>query len=188
MRINSHIFTHITPSFHVPISQKPPVACHFSFHSLSCDAISSLVFRPPFAPFLFLTIWSASHPSFSSIFSICTLSALFFLSQSLPPNPQFRDKFVEVDLKPVCKHCYERLPEDMKRQLARRDRDSKDKKKKLLIPMCLWSSLSAFSSSAVFPLWSVSFLLYLLCILFIFTSAESARSTWHESAVRVGSN
>ncbi|XP_029981296.1 LIM and senescent cell antigen-like-containing domain protein 2 isoform X1 [Sphaeramia orbicularis] len=47
-----------------------------------------------------------------------------------------KDKFVEVDLKPVCKHCYERLPDDMKRRLARRERDSKEKKKKL-IPMCL---------------------------------------------------
>nr|XP_057938577.1 LIM and senescent cell antigen-like-containing domain protein 1 isoform X3 [Doryrhamphus excisus] len=48
-----------------------------------------------------------------------------------------KDKFVEVDLKPVCKHCYERLPDDMKRRLAKRERDSKEKKKKPLIPMCL---------------------------------------------------
>lgn len=48
-----------------------------------------------------------------------------------------RDKFVEVDLKPVCKHCYERLPDDVKRRLSKRERDSKEKKKKPLIPMCL---------------------------------------------------
>ncbi|XP_073711005.1 LIM and senescent cell antigen-like-containing domain protein 2 isoform X2 [Misgurnus anguillicaudatus] len=46
-----------------------------------------------------------------------------------------KDKFVEIDLKPVCKRCYERVPEEMKRRLAKRERDSKDKKKK--IPICL---------------------------------------------------
>ncbi|CAB1327436.1 unnamed protein product [Coregonus sp. 'balchen'] len=45
-----------------------------------------------------------------------------------------KDKFVEVDLKPVCKHCYERMPEELKRRLARRERDaSKDRKKKPVI-------------------------------------------------------
>ncbi|KAM4731086.1 LIM and senescent cell antigen-like-containing domain protein 1 isoform 2-T2 [Anableps anableps] len=48
-----------------------------------------------------------------------------------------KDKFVEVDLKPVCKHCFERLPDDLRRRLAKRERDSKEKKKKPLIPMCL---------------------------------------------------
>ncbi|CDQ79650.1 unnamed protein product [Oncorhynchus mykiss] len=43
-----------------------------------------------------------------------------------------KDKFVEVDLKPVCKHCYERLPDDMKRRLAKQE---KEKKKRM--PMCL---------------------------------------------------
>lgn len=73
---------------------------------------------------------------------------------SLPPPCSVREKFVEVDLKPVCKHCYERLPDDMKRRLAKRERDSKEKKKKL-IPMCLWSSLSPFSSLPLLFLWSV---------------------------------
>uniref|UniRef100_A0A674BQ68 LIM domain-containing protein n=1 Tax=Salmo trutta TaxID=8032 RepID=A0A674BQ68_SALTR len=45
-----------------------------------------------------------------------------------------KDKFVEVDLKPICKHCYERMPEELKRRLARRERDaSKDRKKKPVI-------------------------------------------------------
>ncbi|XP_078078114.1 LIM and senescent cell antigen-like-containing domain protein 1 isoform X3 [Mustelus asterias] len=49
-----------------------------------------------------------------------------------------KDKFVEIDLKPVCKHCYERLPEDLKRRLAKRERDAKDKqKKKKLMDICL---------------------------------------------------
>ncbi|XP_052004960.1 LIM and senescent cell antigen-like-containing domain protein 2 [Xyrauchen texanus] len=46
-----------------------------------------------------------------------------------------KDKFVEMDLKPVCKRCYERVPEDLKRRLARRERDTKDKRKK--IPICI---------------------------------------------------
>ncbi|TWW67897.1 LIM and senescent cell antigen-like-containing domain protein 1 [Takifugu flavidus] len=41
-----------------------------------------------------------------------------------------KDKFVEIDLRPVCKHCYERMPEELKRRLARRERDGKDRKKK----------------------------------------------------------
>ncbi|KAG5283326.1 hypothetical protein AALO_G00040850 [Alosa alosa] len=42
-----------------------------------------------------------------------------------------KDKFVEIDLRPVCKHCYERMPEEFKRRLAKRERDSKEKKKKM---------------------------------------------------------
>lgn len=64
----------------------------------------------------------------------------FICNPSPPPSSApcpVRDKFVEVDLKPVCKHCYERLPNDMKYRLAKRERDSKEKKKKPLIPMCL---------------------------------------------------
>ncbi|KAG7277679.1 hypothetical protein CRUP_024499 [Coryphaenoides rupestris] len=48
-----------------------------------------------------------------------------------------KDKFVEVDLKPVCKHCYDRMPEEMRYRLAKTEHNSKDKKKKLFIPMCL---------------------------------------------------
>ncbi|TRY91700.1 hypothetical protein DNTS_003340 [Danionella cerebrum] len=33
-----------------------------------------------------------------------------------------RDKFVELDLKPVCKHCYERVPDELKRRLSREKR------------------------------------------------------------------
>ena len=69
----------------------------------------------------------------------CSSSSLPLVSHPSPtllPPCSVRDKFVEVDLKPVCKHCYERLPDDMKRRLAKRERDSKEKKKKL-IPMCL---------------------------------------------------
>ncbi|GAA6111307.1 LIM and senescent cell antigen-like-containing domain protein 1 isoform X4, partial [Tachysurus ichikawai] len=43
-----------------------------------------------------------------------------------------RDKFVEVDLKPVCKHCYDRLPEELKRRLAKRERDTRERKKKIV--------------------------------------------------------
>lgn len=95
-------------------------------------------------------------------------SPLSHLSPSLPSPYSVRDKFVEVDLKPVCKHCYERLPDDMKRRLAKRERDSKDKKKKLLIPMCLWSSFSPFSSFPLFLLWSVSIFFPLCFILLLF--------------------
>ncbi|CAB1328804.1 unnamed protein product [Coregonus sp. 'balchen'] len=38
-----------------------------------------------------------------------------------------KDKFVEVDLKPVCKHCYEHLPDDMKRRLAKQEKEKKKK-------------------------------------------------------------
>ncbi len=43
----------------------------------------------------------------------------------------FRDKFVEMDLKPVCKRCYERVPDELKRRLSKQDM----KKKKM--PICL---------------------------------------------------
>lgn len=126
-------------------------------------------FHTPHSPFAAFSIPLGCSPShfFPSIFSIYNSSALFSSPHILyPPNTPCRDKFVEVDLKPVCKHCYERLPDDMKRRLARRDRDSKDKKKKPLIPMCLWSSFSPFSSTAMFPLL-VSSLLAFLSILFV---------------------
>uniref|UniRef100_A0AAR2IS75 LIM domain-containing protein n=1 Tax=Pygocentrus nattereri TaxID=42514 RepID=A0AAR2IS75_PYGNA len=42
-----------------------------------------------------------------------------------------KDKFVELDLKPVCKQCYERMPEELRRRLAKREHDSKDRKKKM---------------------------------------------------------
>lgn len=49
-----------------------------------------------------------------------------------------RDKFVEIDLKPVCKHCYEKMPEEFKRRLAKRERETKDKdKQKKKKPVCL---------------------------------------------------
>ena len=52
--------------------------------------------------------------------------------------PAQRDKFVEIDLKPVCKHCYERMPEEFKRRLAKREREAKDKdKQKKKKPVCL---------------------------------------------------
>lgn len=107
----------------------------------------------------FSAIYFFSFPSHSSISSLCPYlpspPAFPLFLRSSPPS-SVREKFVEVDLKPVCKHCYERLPDDMKRRLARQERDSKDKKKKSLIPMCLWSSLSPFlhlhcSSFGQFP-------------------------------------
>ncbi|KAF4016340.1 hypothetical protein G4228_008225 [Cervus hanglu yarkandensis] len=49
-----------------------------------------------------------------------------------------KDKFVEIDLKPVCKHCYEKMPEEFKRRLAKREREAKDKdKQKKKKPVCL---------------------------------------------------
>ncbi|XP_069029777.1 LIM and senescent cell antigen-like-containing domain protein 1 isoform X4 [Embiotoca jacksoni] len=44
-----------------------------------------------------------------------------------------KDKFVEIDLRPVCKHCYEHMPEELKRRLARRERDAKERKKKAAV-------------------------------------------------------
>jgi len=101
--------------------------------------------------------FSSSSPS--TLPSLFLLPRTSLLSPSLPPPCSVREKFVEVDLKPVCKHCYERLPDDMKRRRAKRERDSKEKKKKLLIPMCLWPSLSLLSSLQLFLSWSVSIFL-----------------------------
>ncbi|XP_049341057.1 LIM and senescent cell antigen-like-containing domain protein 1 [Astyanax mexicanus] len=42
-----------------------------------------------------------------------------------------KEKFVELDLKPVCKQCYERMPEELKRRLAKREHDSKERKRKM---------------------------------------------------------
>lgn len=99
-------------------------------HPLVCSpspspALSLSLFCPPPPPVSFFLL----------ILLICPSSSL--PPPSLPPPCSVRDKFVEVDLKPVCKHCYERLPDDMKRRLAKREHDSKEKKKKTLIPMCL---------------------------------------------------
>ncbi|POI20373.1 hypothetical protein CIB84_015873 [Bambusicola thoracicus] len=49
-----------------------------------------------------------------------------------------KDKFVEIDLKPVCKHCYEKMPDEFKRRLAKREREAKEKEKqKKKKPICL---------------------------------------------------
>ncbi|OXB53114.1 hypothetical protein ASZ78_013341, partial [Callipepla squamata] len=49
-----------------------------------------------------------------------------------------KDKFVEINLKPVCKHCYEKMPDELKRRLAKREREAKDKEKqKKKKPICL---------------------------------------------------
>lgn len=104
----------------------------------------------------YLPATRSSSMSFPVNCPCSSLSRLLHLLSSLLSPCSVRDKFVEVDLKPVCKHCYERLPDDMKRRLAKRERDSKEKKKKPLIPMCLWTSLSPFSSFPLFFLWSVS--------------------------------
>ncbi|NXS21039.1 LIMS1 protein, partial [Mystacornis crossleyi] len=49
-----------------------------------------------------------------------------------------KDKFVEIDLKPVCKHCYEKMPDEFKRRLAKREHEAKNKEKqKKKKPICL---------------------------------------------------
>lgn len=112
-------------------------------------------------------MWALRVIILASLFSPSFLLSFTFFT-SLPPSCFGREKFVEVDLKPVCKHCYERLPDDMKRRLAKRERDSKEKKKKLLIPMCLWSFLSSFFFLPLFLFWSVSFGLIFCLILCYF--------------------
>lgn len=91
---------------------------------------------PPLCRLVCLSCFTFPFPAVSSTLTSLSLPPLSHLSSSVLPCC-IREKFVEVDLKPVCKHCYERLPDDMKRRLAKRERDSKEKKKKLLIPMCL---------------------------------------------------
>lgn len=87
---------------------------------------------------LFFVPLSFPNLTLSSFFSFSFFLPILSIASSLLPPCSVRDKFVEVDLKPVCKNCYERLPDDMKRRLAKRERDSKDKKKKSpIIPMCL---------------------------------------------------
>lgn len=138
-------------SLWVCFSTSPP------FHhpsSLSCSTFPSPSLSQPLT-FYFSPLTLLLLPSFPASMSFSS-SSLPLISPFLPSPCSVRDKFVEVDLKPVCKHCYERLPDDMKRRLAKRERDSKEKKKKLLIPMCLWSSLSPFSSLPLFFLWLVS--------------------------------
>lgn len=119
---------------------------------------------PHFSCSTFNSLLFTYRPSFLSLSALLLL--FFTFSVPLATSPQFRDKFVEVDLKPVCKHCYERLPDDMKRRLAKREHDLKDKKKKLLIPMCLWSFLPPFSSPVLYSRWSVS-LHFPFCIYFV---------------------
>lgn len=118
-----------------------------------CACFSNSIF--PSLPTLFVSL-SFPPPTSSVLFSFSFVSPPV---SRLPPcflPHSVRDKFVEVDLKPVCKHCYERLPDDMRRRLAKRERDSKEKKKKPLIPMCLWRPLSICPLPLLSP-WSVSF-------------------------------
>ena len=81
--------------------------------------------------------------TFSSSFNFFLLRLPFlasFLPPSLPTLPLWlrcpvaggasRDKFVEVDLRPVCRRCYERMPDELKRRLARRERGAKEGRKK----------------------------------------------------------
>lgn len=126
------------------------IACSLSSDMFfCCELLFSFLHFLISKPSLFVVFFSLI---FSYLFHIFFLSAisiqslfllscfLFLLScyHSSLHRPCFvRDKFVEVDLKPVCKHCFERLPDDMRRRLAKRERDSKEKKKKPLIPMCL---------------------------------------------------
>ena len=149
-RVSSHLFVllYTSPCAPCPLSNLLSLPSHPS------------VFFPPWCSLLFLS----TCPSSSS-------PPLFHTSHLSPIPPcSVRDKFVEVDLKPVCKHCYERLPVDMKRRFAKRERASKDKKKKNLIPMCLWSSLSPFFSFPLFFLWSVSIFLPLCFFLVSYSS------------------
>lgn len=128
----------LSPSSYNPVSLWVCFSTSPPFHhpsSLSCStspfpALSQLL-TIYFSPLTLLLL-----PSFPASMSFSS-SSLPLISPFLPSPCSVRDKFVEVDLKPVCKHCYERLPDDMKRRLAKRERDSKEKKKKLLIPMCL---------------------------------------------------
>lgn len=146
-----------------------PAHGHLPVSICACFCISPSCHHPPTFPLCFSYSISSS-PSFSCPPSLTYFTLLFLASLLLCPFPPFspppysvRDKFVEVDLRPVCKHCYERLPDNMKRRLAKRERDSKEKKKKSLIPMCLWSSLSPFSSLPLFLLWSV-FISFTSCV------------------------
>lgn len=144
-------FSHNPVSLWACFSTSPPShhPSSLSFHMLLSPLLPHLPSRQC-SSLLFLPFFP-SHPSISFLCP-CHLNVFFFLlsncpsfslppllhpSPSLPPPCSVRDKFVEVDLKPMCKHCYERLPDDMKRRLAKRERESKEKKKKLLIPMCL---------------------------------------------------
>lgn len=122
----------------ITLSLFPYLFLHPSFFSsslFSSSTLFSLHFFSPFPSthfFFFYLLVLLFAPAFPLLIPL-----LLHPSPSLPPPYSVRDKFVEVDLKPVCKHCYERLPNDVKRRLAKRERDSKEKKKKLLIPMCL---------------------------------------------------
>lgn len=85
--------------------------CYLNFTSPRCSSF-------PFKNTLYFP------PAFLCLCSFICLSLTGL--QWWPP----RDKFVEVDLKPVCKHCYDRLPEELKRRLAKRERDTRERKKK----------------------------------------------------------
>jgi len=155
---------HISPFI---ISLLCPLVCIscFTFPSFTCsNFLLSFPSRP--SSLLYYCLFLPSSFSFTT------------LPISPPPPCSVRDKFVEVDLKPVCKHCYERLPDDMKRRLAKRERDVKDKKKKSLIPMCLWSALFPFSSLPLFFLWSVSIFIFCFCSFVVTFSSFFKHAPW----------
>lgn len=122
-----HLSIFLPPFWYNPVS----ISCMSSSSYFSSVPLLNVLF-----PFLLLSSLSDPlHPSVSRLPPPLPRPSFFFPFS--PPPYSVRDKFVEVDLRPVCKHCYERLPDDVKRRLAKRERDSKEKKKKSLIPMCL---------------------------------------------------
>lgn len=138
------------PFFSQPLSfphQSAPVSATLFFALCRLSLFFFLSLFPPLP--------TPTSSAFFSFYFVSCVSSCFSPPTLLHPH-SVRDKFVEVDLKPVCKHCYERLPDDMRRRLAKRERDSKEKKKKPLIPMCLWCSLS-ICPLPLLSLWSVSF-------------------------------
>lgn len=87
----------------------------------------------------YLIFFFSSSSCYSGLLTVKVLPLIvpcsFFYSFFCPAQ---RDKFVEIDLKPVCKHCYEKMPEEFKRRLAKREREAKDKdKQKKKKPVCL---------------------------------------------------
>lgn len=151
-----HLSVLVSAPLHHLSSLLPPSTFLSSALVVSFFHLSHLLFLPLSS--CFLPFSSSSPPALPHAHPTFFLHPL----PSLHPPYSVRDKFVEVDLKPVCKHCYERLPDDMRRRLAKRERESKEKKKKPLIPMCLWSSLS-ICSLPLLSLWSV-FISFTSCL------------------------
>lgn len=67
----------------------------------------------------FGNIWAGSVDANAGLRGITKLNGIGFVSEICLCFLLCRNKFVEFDMKPVCKKCYERFPLELKKRLKK---------------------------------------------------------------------